>query len=485
MASISSANKSSRFFSPHAHHNTIFTRTHQIAALALVVATFFLTRLFDQSLGPCSSSYRNSLSDANQYSAPDDVVGFGGYGTHLNLKIYVYDEDEIEGLKLLMYGREGKISAEACVKGQWGTQASDGESFSRIQLDPQLACKRLTGENSGVSTDDQVAMATNYTLSDREYYFLGGNRAWARVIAKILLSGGRNHIFVFPRYDVLVAGYGAYLRIDIENVFGWSWSSLVQVLGDVYKSFYNFDSGGDRTDKRDTSAFNTWKDIIIPGNIDDGMTAHKTRLVDPLPLSRRKYLANYLGRAQGKAGRLQLIDLAKQYPDKLESPELKFSGPDKLGRTEYFRHLGNAKFCLAPRGESSWTLRFYESFFVECVPVLLSDQVELPFQNVVDYSQISIKWPSTRIGTQLLDYLESIPDKTIEEMIARGRQVRCLWVYASETESCSAFSGILWELQKKVRKFHQSAETFWLHNGSIVNRNLVEFSKWKPPMPLP
>lgn len=74
---------------------------------------------------------------------------------------------------------------------------------------------------------------------------------------------------------------------------------------------------GDRTDKRDTSAFNTWKDIIIPGNIDDGMTTHGSRLVEPLPLSKRKHLANYLGRAQGKVGRLQLIELAKQFPEKV------------------------------------------------------------------------------------------------------------------------------------------------------------------------
>lgn len=150
----------------------------------------------------------------------------------------------------------------------------------------------------------------------------------------------------------------------------------------------------------------------------------------------------------------------------------------------------------------------------ECVPVILSDQVELPFQDVVDYAQISIKWPSTRIGKELLDYLETISglihlhchavllltdstltilsnkiciltDTKIEEMIDRGRRVRCLWVYAAESESCSAFRGILWELQKKVRQFHHSAETFWLHNGSLVNRDLVEFSKWKPPMPLP
>lgn len=76
-------------------------------------------------------------------------------------------------------------------------------------------------------------------------------------------------------------------------------------------------------------------------------------------------------------------------------------------------------------------------------------------------------------------------EKDIERMITHGRQVRCLWVYAPESEPCSAFNGIMWELQRKVRQFHQSAETFWLHNGSIVNRNLVEFSHWKPPMPLP
>ncbi|GER37685.1 exostosin family protein [Striga asiatica] len=484
MAGINSASKSSRFSSSQSPHHSTCTRTHQIAALVLVAVTFFLTRLSDRSLGPCPSSHRDSFSESDRSSHPDDVVRFGLYGIHLNLKIYVYDEDEIEGLKLLMYGREGKISADACVKGQWGTQVT--RSPTGIVIDYPLNKEYVSFISLKVKIHRLLLQSTYRTRKKEEadLFFVpsyvkcvrmkGGlndkeiNQTYVKVLSQMpyfRLSGGRNHIFVFP------SGAGAHLFK--------SWSTYIN------RSII-LTPEGDRTDKRDTSAFNTWKDIIIPGNVDDGMTSsHKSRLVDPLPLSRRKYLANYLGRAQGKAGRLKLMDLAKQYPDKLESPELKFSGPDKLGRTEYFQHLRNAKFCLAPRGESSWTLRFYESFFVECVPVILSDQVELPFQNVVDYSQISIKWPSNRIGTELLDYLGSIPDKAIEEMIARGRRVRCLWVYAPESESCSAFEGILWELQKKVRLFHQSAETFWLHNGSIVNRDLVEFGKWKPPMALP
>lgn len=124
------AGKSNRFGTPT---STACTRTHQIGALALVVTTFFLTRVFLQSFSATPSS---SVANASHYSSfetgNDDVVvqhlrgSFAwpqrGFGTHLSLKIYVYDENEIDGLKLLLYGRDGKISQEACLKGQWGTQ---------------------------------------------------------------------------------------------------------------------------------------------------------------------------------------------------------------------------------------------------------------------------------------------------------------------------------------------------------------------------
>ncbi|XP_019175119.1 PREDICTED: probable glucuronoxylan glucuronosyltransferase F8H [Ipomoea nil] len=463
------SSKSSRLFGSAPHHHsaaTPCTRTHQIGALALVILTFFLTRLFDQSLNPCSSF--STYYPTDDHGSANGVVRFSdtgsmtwpqrGYGTHLSLKIYVYDEREIDGLNLLLYGREGKISPDSCLKGQWGTQVK----IHRMLLQSRFRTRRKEEADLFFVPSYVKCVRMMGGLNDKEI-----NQTYVKVLSQMpyfRLSGGRNHIFVFP------SGAGAHLFK--------SWATYLN------RSII-LTPEGDRTDKRDTSAFNTWKDIIIPGNVDDGMTAHGSRVVEPLPLSKRKYLANFLGRAQGKVGRLQLIKLAKQFPEKLESPELKFSGPDKLGRVQYFQHLRNAKFCLAPRGESSWTLRFYESFFVECVPVLLSDQVEMPFQNVIDYTQISIKWPSSRIGTELLEYLESIPDREIEEMIARGRKVRCLWAYSPAPDTCSAFNGIIWELQRKVRQFHQSTETFWLHNRTIVNRDLVEFKKWKPPMPLP
>lgn len=108
------------------HQAPLCTRTHQIGSLLLVFTTFFLTRLLDRSSPPCS------YLSPNYIPTPQSHVGLTpggslswperGYGSHLSLKIYVYDEDEISGLKPLMYGRDGRITAEACSKGQWGTQ---------------------------------------------------------------------------------------------------------------------------------------------------------------------------------------------------------------------------------------------------------------------------------------------------------------------------------------------------------------------------
>ncbi|THU59633.1 hypothetical protein C4D60_Mb07t04130 [Musa balbisiana] len=388
-------------------------RIHQIGALALIAATFLLTRAFDRL--SCGLSYGGLASVASSAALFDRAGSLfwpdRGYGSRLDLKIYVYEEKEIDGLRELMRGRDGRVSPDACVKGQWGTQVkihqlllkSRFRTINKQEADfffvpSYVKCVRMMGG-----------------LNDKEI-----NKTYVKILSQMpyfRYSGGRDHIFVFP------SGAGAHLFR--------SWATFLN------RSII-LTPEGDRTDKRDISAFNTWKDIIIPGNVDDGMTKfYGSNVVQPIPLSKRKHLVNFLGRAQGKVGRLRLVELAKQYPDK------------------------------------------------ECVPVILSDQVELPFQNVIDYTQISIKWPSTRISTQLLEYLETIPDEVIEAMIARGRQVRCLWVYAPETEPCSTMVGIMWELQRKVRRFHQSGETFWLHNGSVVNRDLVEFHDWRPPVPLP
>ncbi|CAK9235081.1 unnamed protein product [Sphagnum troendelagicum] len=166
-------------------------------------------------------------------------------------------------------------------------------------------------------------------------------------------------------------------------------------------------------------------DSIIPFAV-----SRESSVIQPHPLAKNKFLANFLGRAQDKQGWLQLIKLGKQFPQELDAPVSGFQGPAKLDHKE----------INSP--PSSWTCNMRCRRV--CVPVILSDEIELPFQNVLDYNY------------------------DIERMIAAWDcAVRCLWIYVPENNGCSAMVGILWELQRKVHVFHQSHETFWIHKKSF------------------
>lgn len=111
MLSSSTTNKS-RTMHHHHQHQPLCTRTHQIGALILVAATFFFTRLLN---APCSFS--SAVSQRKFVGVHPLLIS-----EELTVKIYVYDENEIDGLKELLKGRDGKITPEACLKGQWGSQ---------------------------------------------------------------------------------------------------------------------------------------------------------------------------------------------------------------------------------------------------------------------------------------------------------------------------------------------------------------------------
>eukprot|EP00392_Amoebophrya_sp_AT5.2_P000170 g170.t1 len=128
--------------------------------------------------------------------------------------------------------------------------------------------------------------------------------------------------------------------------------------------------------------------------------------------------------------------------------------------------MGNSKFCFIPRGKSAWSLRLFESLFTNCVPVLLSDKWELPFEDFLDTTKFVIKWPAANT-TNLLGFLRSIPDAVVDRYMAAAREVRCWYQYPPkridvrhgmrkahnlcQDETVSAYDGILKTLMLKKR----------------------------------
>lgn len=52
--------------------------------------------------------------------------------------------------------------------------------------------------------------------------------------------------------------------------------------------------------------------------------------------------------------------------------------------------MHSSKFCLHPAGDTPSACRLFDAIVSLCVPVIVSDYIELPFENVIDYRKISI-----------------------------------------------------------------------------------------------
>ena len=84
--------------------------------------------------------------------------------------------------------------------------------------------------------------------------------------------------------------------------------------------------------------------------------------------------------------------------------------------------MGSSHFCLVPMGTSSWTNHLYEAFFAGCIPVILSDSYEVPFQTALPWEEMSIKWPMDEVRDGLYEFLAGMPPEEKEKMKASWEQ---------------------------------------------------------------
>ncbi|CAE7249419.1 XGD1, partial [Symbiodinium necroappetens] len=97
---------------------------------------------------------------------------------------------------------------------------------------------------------------------------------------------------------------------------------------------------------------------------------------------------------------------------------------------DYFRRSGLSRFCLIPAGLTAWTIHLYESFFFGCIPVLLSDEVSVPFQDEIDWPRLSFKVPSSIDMAELHTRLRSVRFGQLKSMYRELAAARCWFDYS-------------------------------------------------------
>jgi hypothetical protein len=53
--------------------------------------------------------------------------------------------------------------------------------------------------------------------------------------------------------------------------------------------------------------------------------------------------------------------------------------------------MRRSQYCLCPGGVEGWSLRVLDAVHVGCVPVLMSDRTELPYEGPLDWSKFTVK----------------------------------------------------------------------------------------------
>lgn len=194
-----------------------------------------------------------------------------------NLKIYVYDEDEITELRKLTIG------ALFCSRGQWGMEAQIHDflrASSLRTLNPEEADWFFVPGYAICMLEGNV-----WTMEQLDKIYID----LVQSLPYFSRSRGRDHIFVF----------GSGMSVSVFE----SWKAHIPeslLLTPETELFNDLAWVSEPT-------FETWRDVVIPGHLD---LSELISLVNHAkPLAERKWLGCFFGRADVARGTKEALVL--------------------------------------------------------------------------------------------------------------------------------------------------------------------------------
>lgn len=108
----------------------------------------------------------------------------------------------------------------------------------------------------------------------------------------------------------------------------------------------------------------------------------------------RDSLLFFMGnRFRKEGGRVR--DMLFQVLEDEEDMIIKHGTQSRESRRLATQGMHTSKFCLHPAGDTPSACRLFDAIVSLCVPVIVSDDIELPFEDIIDYSKIAIFVPSS------------------------------------------------------------------------------------------
>ncbi|XP_068642358.1 probable arabinosyltransferase ARAD1 [Aristolochia californica] len=193
-------------------------------------------------------------------------------------------------------------------------------------------------------------VSRNWKLQDQLVKFLMGREEWKR-------SGGRDHLIVAHHPNSML-----YARKKL--------GSAMFVLADF--------------GRYQVEIANIDKDIIAPYLHVVYSVSHNSATFEDRPTL--VFFQGAIYRKDGGFIRQELYYLLKDEED----VHFTFGTVERGGITNAGQGMSSSKFCLNIAGDTPSSNRLFDAIASHCVPVIISDKIELPFEDVLDYSEFCI-----------------------------------------------------------------------------------------------
>ncbi|KAK1667701.1 hypothetical protein QYE76_055860 [Lolium multiflorum] len=174
------------------------------------------------------------------------------------------------------------------------------------------------------------------------------------------------------------------------------------------------------------------KDVILPyvPNVDlcDSKCVSETQ-------SKRSTLLFFRGRLKRNAGgkiRSSLVTELKNVEDIV----IEEGTAGVEGKVAAQNGMRKSLFCLNPAGDTPSSARLFDAIVSGCIPVIVSDELELPFEGILDYRKIAL-FVSSNDAVQpgwLVKYLRGIDTKIVKEMQSNLVKYSRHFIYSSPAQ---------------------------------------------------
>lgn len=184
------------------------------------------------------------------------------------------------------------------------------------------------------------------------------------------------------------------------------------------------------------------KDVIIP-------YSHRIRVYSgDFGVEERKTLLFFMGNRYRKEGG-KIRDLLFQILEKEKDVLIKHGTQSLENRRAAASGMHSSKFCLNPAGDTPSACRLFDAIVSLCIPVIVSDSIELPFEDVIDYRKFSVFVETSAVlkPGYLVSLLRKVPAKKIIQYQKAMREVKRYFDY---TDKNGAVNEIWRQVSQKV-----------------------------------